>query len=226
MDPSLTSSNLSSSEHTSYGSVQIYPPFSAPTTFFYEVPLYAPIPVSVEPPQMFSDLHYFIEPAPSPIEPSYEPLQTFPTLSQLLANQSQLETFTEEQGLGSRSNLLVVKDMPNFTALDPENISAHEKKRFYLECLERYVIYLHDQLNLIGVEPLPIERVTTGHGLSSRSIRTLVVHMQHTAQKINMRRDAEEQQFLYLRDTVLLQEQQNSSEFTYNQQEYFYQQPY
>lgn len=61
-----------------------------------------------------------------------------------------------------------------------DTISSHEKKRHYLECLEQYVLYLHEQLRLVQAAPLPLERVSTYRGLSSRSIRTLLVHMQNT----------------------------------------------
>ena len=52
-----------------------------------------------------------------------------------------------------------------------EALSSHEKKRYYLESLEQYVMYLHEQLKLVGTEPVPLERVSTYRGLSSRSIR-------------------------------------------------------
>lgn len=55
-----------------------------------------------------------------------------------------------------------------------EVITSHEKKRQYLECLEHYVQYLHDQINRIGVQAVPIERVSTYRGLSSRSIRVSI----------------------------------------------------
>ncbi len=52
-----------------------------------------------------------------------------------------------------------------------ETISSHEKKRHYLECLEHYVLYLHQQLKLVGAEPVPLERVQQYRGLSNRSMR-------------------------------------------------------
>ena len=54
-----------------------------------------------------------------------------------------------------------------------DTISSHEKKRHYLECLEQYVMYLHQQLELVGSQPIPLERVSNYRGLSSRSIRVL-----------------------------------------------------
>ena len=52
-----------------------------------------------------------------------------------------------------------------------ETISSHEKKRHYLECLEHYVLYLHQQLKLVGAEPVPLERVQQYRSLSNRSMR-------------------------------------------------------
>ena len=52
-----------------------------------------------------------------------------------------------------------------------DGISSHEKKRQLLECLEQYVLFLHEQLKLVGVEPIPLERATNARGLTSRSIR-------------------------------------------------------
>ncbi|KAF8640992.1 hypothetical protein AX17_000637 [Amanita inopinata Kibby_2008] len=87
-----------------------------------------------------------------------------------------------------------------------ESISSHEKKRHYLECLEHYVMYLHQQLNLVGAEPVPLERVQSYRGLSNRSIRTLLVHMENTTRKLNMRTLTEEQRFVDLRDAVYRQD--------------------
>src|ERR1700722_738194 len=63
--------------------------------------------------------------------------------------------------------LVVIKY--NYNSRD--TISSHDKKRHYLECLEAYVVFLHEQLTLVGAEPLPLERVSSYRGLSSRSIR-------------------------------------------------------
>ena len=55
-----------------------------------------------------------------------------------------------------------------------DTISSHEKKRHYLECLEQYVMYLHQQLELVGSQPVPLEQVSNYRGLSSRSIRVCI----------------------------------------------------
>jgi hypothetical protein len=57
------------------------------------------------------------------------------------------------------------------SSISSDTISSHEKKRHYLECLEHYIMYLHEQLRLVGTEPVMLERVSTYRGLSSRSIR-------------------------------------------------------
>ncbi|KAH0838354.1 hypothetical protein J3R83DRAFT_6634 [Lanmaoa asiatica] len=90
-----------------------------------------------------------------------------------------------------------------FTPTDPDTISSHEKKRHYLECLEKYVLYLHEQLRLVQTAPLALERVSTYRGLSSRSIRTLLVHMQNTNKTLHEGTLVEEQVFLDLSAQVM-----------------------
>ncbi|KAF9229350.1 hypothetical protein BS17DRAFT_743325 [Gyrodon lividus] len=84
-----------------------------------------------------------------------------------------------------------------------DTISSHEKKRHYLECLEQYVLYLHEQLRLVQTQPLTLERVSTYRGLSSRSIRTLLVHMQNTNRTLHESTLVEEQVFLDLSTQVM-----------------------
>ncbi|KAK7058909.1 hypothetical protein VNI00_001533 [Paramarasmius palmivorus] len=95
----------------------------------------------------------------------------------------------------------------NFALPIQDPISSHEKKRQLLECLEQYVVYLHEQLNLLGAQPAPLERVSTYKGLSSRSVRTLLLHMENTNKKLNLKIMAEEQRFVRLikRREALLQ---------------------
>ncbi|KAG1833873.1 hypothetical protein EV424DRAFT_1296132, partial [Suillus variegatus] len=90
-----------------------------------------------------------------------------------------------------------------FIPTDPDTISSHEKKRHYLECLEHYVLYLHEQLRLVNTAPLDLERVSTYRGLSSRSIRTLLVHMQNTNRRLHENTLEEEQVFLDLSAEVM-----------------------
>ncbi|KAG6842601.1 hypothetical protein C0991_000127 [Blastosporella zonata] len=73
-------------------------------------------------------------------------------------------------------------------------ISSHEKKRHYLECLEYYVTYLHQQLSLVGCVPVRLQRPTSsGRGMTSQSIRTLLVHMENLTRRLNQEMLAEEQ---------------------------------
>ncbi|KAJ3503158.1 hypothetical protein NLJ89_g8558 [Agrocybe chaxingu] len=80
-----------------------------------------------------------------------------------------------------------------FVPTDPDTISSHEKKRHYLECLEHYILYLHQQFELLGVTPPALELVSSYRGLSSQSIRTLLVHMEHNTRRLNARTLEEEQ---------------------------------
>lgn len=58
-----------------------------------------------------------------------------------------------------------------FHAMCRDTITSHDKKRCYLECLEEYVQWMHEQLRLVGQEPIQVERVSSYRGLKSRSIR-------------------------------------------------------
>ncbi|KAK0198407.1 hypothetical protein F5146DRAFT_89140 [Armillaria mellea] len=143
--------------------------------------------------------------------PSDLPLLTFPTPSELLNDQP--STVSEPHDSGSdkidtarRARSRAMAKSVGFTPTDPDSISSHEKKRHYLECLERYVIYLHEQLNLTGTQPVALERVSNYRGLSSRSIRTLLVHMKNTTRNLNLQRTTEEYRFLSLRDALIKQE--------------------
>ncbi|KAF4605255.1 hypothetical protein EYR40_004038 [Pleurotus pulmonarius] len=124
-----------------------------------------------------------------------------------------------------------------FQPTDPESISSHDRKRYYLECIESYSLYLQDRVRAAGFTPVPIQRVIpaspnappqsnpaldllagaggpvrnnhgaahralcqdAGKGLSIESVRTLLVHMESTARKLNEQTLIEEQQFAKLR---------------------------
>ncbi|KAF8271386.1 hypothetical protein EI94DRAFT_1698141 [Lactarius quietus] len=87
----------------------------------------------------------------------------------------------------------VLEESIGFSPTDPDTISSHDKKRYYLECLEQYITYLHDQLRLVGHDPLPLERVSTYRGLTSRSIRTMLVNTQNVLKKTHEETIAEEE---------------------------------
>lgn len=59
--------------------------------------------------------------------------------------------------------------------------------------MEHYVLYLHEQLRLVHTPPLALERLSSYRGLSSRSMRTLLVHMQNVNKNLHQSILAEEQ---------------------------------
>jgi len=97
----------------------------------------------------------------------------------------------------------VLAESVGFTPTNPDKISHHEKKRLYVECLEQYVLYLHDQIRLMGAKPIAIERVSTYPGLTSISIRTMLVHMENIVRKLYLQTQAQEHVFIDLRDKVV-----------------------
>lgn len=52
-----------------------------------------------------------------------------------------------------------------------ETVSAHDRRRYFVECMEQYIVFLHEQLKLVGHEPAPLENVAKYKGMSSRSVR-------------------------------------------------------
>ncbi|KZT30446.1 hypothetical protein NEOLEDRAFT_9900 [Neolentinus lepideus HHB14362 ss-1] len=143
---------------------------------------------------------------------------TFPTPSELLTDLTAREAaaqahpeLSEPSGgpkveSQRKARQRAVAESVGFVPTDPDTISSHDKKRHYLECLEQYVLYLHEQFRLLGQEPVKLERVSTYRGLSSRSIRTLLVHMQEQLRKHHERTLEEEQIFGELREALVTQE--------------------
>lgn len=84
---------------------------------------------------------------------------TFPTPTEMLGEVTKKERREPEMAEGP----LIVSGS--------DSISSHEKKRHYLECLEYYVTYLHQQLALVGAQPLNLERSYRSNAMTSRSIR-------------------------------------------------------
>ncbi|KAL0580392.1 hypothetical protein V5O48_001637 [Marasmius crinis-equi] len=134
-------------------------------------------------------------------------INTFPTPSELLFEvQSNEATSPISDTSGDSSSLSTPPKLQSFAReVQPaelstlmvhsgrDGISSHEKKRQLLECLEHYVLHLHEQLTMIGAEPVPLERVADYRGLSSRSIRTLLVHMENKNKELNSTIVAEEE---------------------------------
>ncbi|KAK2461866.1 hypothetical protein APHAL10511_006329 [Amanita phalloides] len=153
--------------------------------------------------------------APNVYDKDGVPAQTFPTPSELLvelaghrpADPQHCDSNRNIHGLARRSRRRPLNRSIGFIQSDSrENITSHEKKRHYLECLEHYVLYLRQQLQLVGAEPGPLERVQQYRGLNNRSIRTLLVHMENTTRKFGVRIEREEQRFMSLRDAVYSQD--------------------
>ncbi|KAJ6604720.1 hypothetical protein DFH09DRAFT_319433 [Mycena vulgaris] len=84
----------------------------------------------------------------------------------------------------------------SFIPSDPDDLSSHEKKRLYLECLEHYVQYLHQFFASLNVQPLPLERVSSYRGLTSRSMRTILLTLNKSADMIHSFSVAEANKFL------------------------------
>ena len=132
------------------------------------------------------------------------PRETFPTPSELLnkaaSKQKSISASTKpgrktEKKVETQRKALqrVLQESIGFSPTDPyvpsgcfpfivadiflrsDTISSHDKKRYYLECLEQYITYLHEQLRLVGHEPVALERVSTYRGLTSRSIRVFLI---------------------------------------------------
>ncbi|KAF8807475.1 hypothetical protein BYT27DRAFT_7189545 [Phlegmacium glaucopus] len=208
------------------------PVYLTPPDAFYQtyspldpLPLHAPIPLPVQTPVLYSmdssAQQPYIDPEiprelvqEQPINFDYGSTHviqsTFPTPSELLAELTAngLPATNDEFAPDGRSESArkarrrAMAKSVGFIPTDPDTISSHEKKRHYLECLEQYVMYLHQQLELVGSQPIPLERVANYRGLSSRSIRTLLVHMENTTRRLHLRTLDEEQRFIALRDMV------------------------
>ncbi|PIL31610.1 hypothetical protein GSI_06312 [Ganoderma sinense ZZ0214-1] len=97
-----------------------------------------------------------------------------------------------------------VSDNVGFTITDPDTITSHDKKRSYLECLEEYVQWLHEQIRLVGHEPIALERISTYRGLKNSSLRTMLVHMQNTIRNRNAQKLQAEKRFMDLQNALLM----------------------
>ncbi|TBU62004.1 hypothetical protein BD310DRAFT_811616 [Dichomitus squalens] len=97
-----------------------------------------------------------------------------------------------------------VSENVGFTITDPDTITSHDKKRSYLECLEEYVQWLHEQIRLVGHEPVPLERISTYRGLRNNSLRTMLVHMQTTIRDRNVQKQRAEERFLELESALMM----------------------
>ncbi|KAJ7169948.1 hypothetical protein C8R46DRAFT_1265959 [Mycena filopes] len=92
-----------------------------------------------------------------------------------------------------------------FAPSDPDEISSHEKKRLYVSCLEQYICYLHGLFASINVTPVPLERAPTARGLSSRSLRTILLCLGRSADLVHTMTKQAEEKFhdLTMREALL-----------------------
>ncbi|KAI6153531.1 hypothetical protein BKA82DRAFT_22829 [Pisolithus tinctorius] len=185
-----------------------YLPLNYDYTYAYDIALPPPQPEQPTT-HMFTDTPQTLIPTPSDLLHHHsaldKPKHPLPSTSDLDAA---LVNKTETQ---RKARQRAVAEEIGFVPTDPDTISSHEKKRHYLECLEHYVLYLHEQLRLVHTPPLALERVSTYRGLSSRSIRTLLVHMQSVNKNLHQSILAEEQVFLDLSAEVVVAHDGNDS---------------
>ncbi|KAF8871652.1 hypothetical protein CPB84DRAFT_1753919 [Gymnopilus junonius] len=72
----------------------------------------------------------------------------------------------------------------------------------YLEALENYIQFLYEQFALIGATPPPMGRLQSHAKFSSRSIRTILLHMQEKHKRLDVLKGREERRYLHIVDLV------------------------
>ncbi|KAH9950465.1 hypothetical protein B0H21DRAFT_723455, partial [Amylocystis lapponica] len=107
-----------------------------------------------------------------------------------------------------------VAESIGFQPTDPDTITSHDKKRSYLECLERYVQWLHEQIQLAGHEPIQFERVSTYDGLTSRSMRVRRRTYRKFATQIDI---CSSNQYVYLQNQLAMRQMAVDSAQGYQQ---------
>ncbi|KAI0313909.1 hypothetical protein OF83DRAFT_1175226 [Amylostereum chailletii] len=89
-----------------------------------------------------------------------------------------------------------------FCSTNPDDLSCHDKKRRYFECLEEYVVYLRNQVKLAGLAPPAFTCVSTGTSRSTRSIRTMILHTEGRVRNLHQRTLQAEAEVLALETRV------------------------
>ncbi|KZV71297.1 hypothetical protein PENSPDRAFT_684700 [Peniophora sp. CONT] len=117
------------------------------------------------------------------------------------AREEKKQTETSRQ-----ARLRYMSESVGFQPTDPDTLSCHEKKRNYIECLENYVGWLRAQCEIANVDAGDIERIQSYKGLGTRSVRTMIVHMQKGLRTDHSDILREEGDFLHLRERVMAQE--------------------
>lgn len=100
---------------------------------------------------------------------------------------------------------------PNgFVPSDPDDLSSHEKKRLYVESLERYIQYLHQLFAFLNIAPAPLQRVSNYRALTSRSMRTILLVLRRSAEAIHALTVEEASKSIHLREALLQAQAINS----------------
>ncbi|PPR05544.1 hypothetical protein CVT24_003286 [Panaeolus cyanescens] len=162
---------------------------------------------------------------PEPTGPAIHGRHTFPTPSELLSDMSSsidnLSISSSSSACDSswstntpsnKARRRVVAESIGFDSTDPDTITPHDKKRNYLECLESYVTYLNSYFESLGIPVPPLSRADHQKDLGNRSMRTLLVHMSHKTEELNLSRQREEKRWLQLKEEVARREAQFSSD--------------
>ncbi|KAJ7492555.1 hypothetical protein FB451DRAFT_538458 [Mycena latifolia] len=134
---------------------------------------------------LFPDVEYCDFPVPVPV-PVPQPAPTGVAPQMLALNMT--ESYSGASLSPRRSRVARVHPtlgISGFSPSDPDDLSSHEKKRLYVECLEHYVQYLHQLLAYLNVPPIPLERVSSYRGLTSRSMRTILLTLGRSADMIH-----------------------------------------
>lgn len=136
---------------------------------------YPPPPQSITPSQstFLTPSELLVELSNDKTHPEPPSPRTCPDCDDFTPEASLLATYTEYSVMDTMTtpNSSFAALTPNDSDTTQEAITPHEKKRYYLECLEHYVIFLHEHCRLIGFEPPSLERISSYPGLNSRSIR-------------------------------------------------------
>jgi len=105
-----------------------------------------------------------------------------------------------------KAKVLDISSALTFRATDPDLITSHEKKRLYVGGLEEYVVWMEEQVRLLGKQPKPMQKLPDYKGISSRSLRTMLAHFQNEAEKLHTLLKNKEQNFLELESRLRCQE--------------------
>ncbi|KAJ7706108.1 hypothetical protein B0H17DRAFT_1192645 [Mycena rosella] len=102
-----------------------------------------------------------------------------------------------------------------FVPSDPDDISPHEKKRLYVESLEQHIQFLHQLFASMNVQPVPLERVSSYRGLTTRSMRTILLTLHRSANAIHAQTITEANRMMGLRDALFQVQAANYAWQTY-----------